>query len=1792
LLYFSSAVPFFYLQNATAFLSFGRLVRVRPANRLFLCSLRSQIDISMGQSFKITAELNLLAPKNLRSVANQIHRTLNGGGSAATPTASSSSNQSASRQSLTQMRAQMQAVAATAAKTTKAVHQTSDSFASLSKNVGLATKRLLMFGTGAGVVITLANAFRRGIADGIEFQSEIVKIAQITSQSTKQLRGLSKEIHSLSSGLGSSSRGVLDAANMLSQAGLSAKDTKTALASLAKTDLAPTFDSISKTTEGAIAIFGQFGTSVDRLEGQLGSINAVSAKYAVESADLITAIKKSGGAFSQAGGSLNELLGIFASVRSKTREEAGAIANAMRTIFSRLQRTGTQKKLKDLLGIDLSDNGVFIGPMKAIQKLNMAMRDLPQGSLLAASAAETVGGIRQISKTLPMIKEFATAMEAAGVAEAGQNSLTRDVVTAQESLQVQINRTKETWKTFFDELVDDSGFKATISSLLELARGLASVANAIRPLIPAIAAMGALKLGSLAIPAIGRKIRGHNSGGFIFEGSGDKDDVPAMLSRGEYVLRSRVVAKIGKQRLDSLNFGNANPRKFRKGGFVGTANADVNEYGLAPNRLSPKIDQLISVIQQEVAATKADMAARKATQVGTYPVAPLPTTYPVGHVRGGQPSLRPHQTAGSIPLYANSFEENALAVVGGQPDEFQNRPYNLAGASSPVPRRQRQRVSLGRGHSRADREAFMADYKRQIRGNIPESQFGTYDESLSSIRRNRLQSGQAAYLQSIGYASPTTRGFSSSNLATRARGFGSAVGNRFAGLSPNMRNVGLGIGALGLSGQAENIGSHFGGDRGKSAVTGAVSGGALGATLGSVAGVPGAVVGGIVGSLAGIVQGLNAFDKELKSKAIEDGFKSIASSATSLASALEASHGMISGDVRKKAGTLFGNEIGNRGRIDAAQVDYAVARVGGLRGSVSDATAGYGDVFAGIGGMSMFGGKGYQATLEERQKQQTQLAQRAKNDLEVQNSSVDMSARESLKASLIKQSRVSGDFSKSDLGQSYIASEATRRTGLAKQRILADRPLEAGEGGSIHVKYTKEIEAEIAALERASMATKNNLNVIDAFTRGVRASSDSIGLLTASLSDLAASSQAMDNRQALITGVNGQSPATLHNTQLSSSISRFGSANFEQSASQLGRLSPSLAASSGLLVSANHAHGALREALPGLLNGSLDVGTDEGKKNFRSGIASSLSRKGVGGNVHENIMRSLDDAFNQPDFAKTFGSGTNNNKLSEKLLAWSKDIQSAEVEAAKAIEAQGARLSDAFGKLAGMSNDIIASRHATDENTLGGMRFVAERKASRFGGDVSSYLSVAQQQSPFVNNQQRLTGLSASDSLNPRAILAAASQSRQGMLAAQSRIEANPADGQAIADMRKFESQTQRAVSALKNLADASKLNASMQQRLAALDSDKSSRLGLAERFATANPQERMELNRNAMLTAHAAQAGSLDKFSDPDKKGILDFLNSAGGTRLFGGEQTGEGLKKQLLENSFGGMFRQNAKDRNESEGLENGIAGNHERATTAQAGLTSLLESTQRDFFNNLSDNQRQFLQSLNGVMGSDKPIEFNPTVPEAQKRAAPVQDSTTPSGLTVPAMQAEPQAATPTLTPRQQRLGIQAKIRENRERIRQNGGEAVGNGNLIRQADGSSKRLSAVDEIKNLKGQIDSNTNPKRAAYDAARKSRKDAYETKRSGRQQAYENRGGGDAQALSGPVNTFAQASSDLGKSIASIPHTIELNGSVKHEIVLNGAEVLAKISPEIMSLVSAGAKSYVDSKLSKLLPELGVNAIA
>lgn len=467
----------------------------------------------------------------------------------------------------------------------------SGEFQRLGGQVDNVLRRFSAYLIASGGILTTIALFKSAIGEGLKFQDQLVRIKQVSGDSDKEIKKLGDSVGQLARNYGVSSAELIKSAVTLKQAGLSATQTRIAIEALAKTDLAPNFDNLAKTTEGVIAIFQQFGKDASKLESQLGSVSAVAGTFAVEASDLITVIQKAGGAAKSSGANFEELLALFTSVRSTTRESADAISTGLRTIFGRLQRPDTIKFLHDL-GIEMRYTkkeaeelgnvdlyGKFVGPFEAIQRLSKGTAGMGQGSTLFTTIVEQVGGLRQLSRTIPLIQQTAQQAEALNVAMAGQGTLDANVLQKQDSYLNKLSKIKEEFLSIGRALVQSEGFDRFIQFLEGAARSAISLANALAPIIPYIAAFAGINIaggmikgfGMGALGAFGRNNntpppgRGFSRGGII-PGPSMGDRIPAVLEGGEAIIPARSVKQHPGLVSDLIS---GNLRGFSGGGIVG-----------------------------------------------------------------------------------------------------------------------------------------------------------------------------------------------------------------------------------------------------------------------------------------------------------------------------------------------------------------------------------------------------------------------------------------------------------------------------------------------------------------------------------------------------------------------------------------------------------------------------------------------------------------------------------------------------------------------------------------------------------------------------------------------------------------------------------------------------------------------------------------------------------------------------------------------------------------------------------------------------------------------------------------------------------------------------------------------------------------------------------------------------------------------------------------------------------------------------------------------------------------------
>ena len=443
--------------------------------------------------------------------------------------------------------------------------------------VALQGTKLGAYTAASLAVIKLTESISAATRDAIRFEVEMVKVAQTVGISTEEAKKHGEEIRKLSVLYGLSAPKIAETVKILGQAGYTLRQAKEAADSLAQTTLLASFESISDTTDGLIAVNKQFIDTVGKSAQVLSVFNVVSKKYAVESSDLVEVVRKAGGTFSATGGSLEELLAVFTTVRDTTRESAETIAVGLRTIFSRLQRPKTIEYLKQF-GIELVNlEGQFVGNFEAIQRIQKGLDafGVRPGSIQFAQVVEQIGGVLQQSRVIPLLTQGAKLQRVYSDAQTATSQTAIDLAKAQDTLSFKIAQTQQNFAKLIGDIAGSKGFDTLARGVISITNAMIGFGSAIKDVIPLISALLAFNLaksvGRLSIGGIG-SLTGKKfaSGGFV-PGSGNGDTVPAMLTPGEFVIRKSAAQALGAETLHGIN-------KYAKGGLV--ASTRPNGYGM------------------------------------------------------------------------------------------------------------------------------------------------------------------------------------------------------------------------------------------------------------------------------------------------------------------------------------------------------------------------------------------------------------------------------------------------------------------------------------------------------------------------------------------------------------------------------------------------------------------------------------------------------------------------------------------------------------------------------------------------------------------------------------------------------------------------------------------------------------------------------------------------------------------------------------------------------------------------------------------------------------------------------------------------------------------------------------------------------------------------------------------------------------------------------------------------------------------------------------------------------------
>ena len=260
------------------------------------------------------------------------------------------------------------------------------------KSLEASNARVIAFGASAGLIMNVEKAMRAMVASAIKVEKAMADVNVVMQASTKTLDKFGKGMFKVAKETAQGFDTVAEAATELARQGLGMEKTlqrtKDALILTRLTGMNAA-DSVKSLT-AAVNSFNKEGVTSAQVVNRMAKVDAA---FAVSSEDLAKSISRVGSSAVDAGVSMNELMAITTAVQQRTARGGAVIGNAFKTIFTRIQSSDVQSKLKGF-GIATEDmSGKMLNGIQVMENLAKRFDGLTKSQ--QASISESVAGVFQ-----------------------------------------------------------------------------------------------------------------------------------------------------------------------------------------------------------------------------------------------------------------------------------------------------------------------------------------------------------------------------------------------------------------------------------------------------------------------------------------------------------------------------------------------------------------------------------------------------------------------------------------------------------------------------------------------------------------------------------------------------------------------------------------------------------------------------------------------------------------------------------------------------------------------------------------------------------------------------------------------------------------------------------------------------------------------------------------------------------------------------------------------------------------------------------------------------------------------------------------------------------------------------------------------------------------------------------------------------------------------------------------------------------------------------------------------------
>ena len=327
--------------------------------------------------------------------------------------------------------------------------------------------RVLAFGASTAVLGGVVKAFKDVADSTLQVEKNLADINRILNLSVGSLQKFSTQLFDISRNTATSFDQVSKAALEFSRQGLAFNEV------LRRTGDALTLVRLTGIDAGkavadltaAVNGFAREGLNTNEI---LNKVVAVEQRFAVSARDITEALSRAGQSALEAGADFNQLNALVATAQQTTARGGSVIGNALKTIFTRLQRSETLNQLENF-NVQVRDlQGNVLPAVQILQNFSAAYGGLAQTQ--KAYLSEQVAGVYQVNILKALVndlnKEYGVYNQALKVAAGATNEADQANQKLNKTLTALLSQTSASL-TQLGSTLGESTFKPIAKSIIE-----------------------------------------------------------------------------------------------------------------------------------------------------------------------------------------------------------------------------------------------------------------------------------------------------------------------------------------------------------------------------------------------------------------------------------------------------------------------------------------------------------------------------------------------------------------------------------------------------------------------------------------------------------------------------------------------------------------------------------------------------------------------------------------------------------------------------------------------------------------------------------------------------------------------------------------------------------------------------------------------------------------------------------------------------------------------------------------------------------------------------------------------------------------------------------------------------------------------------------------------------------------------------------------------------------------------------------------------------------------------------